>query len=218
MIWTKRCLATLLLLALAGGGEALSAQRALGGGGLGLRGLGPRLGENLDMVLQHQSQLGLSAEQLAALQKIRAGIQRDVEPLGALMDDLRGGILRGEVAGSQGWNQLQELWAEYDIVAEPYRTEVASVLSASQHQTLQQLMFATRTPAGWGRGWESVAAPGVGWGAGRGALGMGGRGAGWGAAPGVGWVGGRGAGWAPGRGFVRGGARAPLQRPLRRGW
>jgi hypothetical protein len=119
MITAKRCLAVILLLAVAGGAESLTAQRALGGGGLGLRGLGPRLGENVDMALQHQDQLGLSAEQVAALQEIRAGIQRDVEPLQGLMDDLRGGILRGEVAGPQGWNQLQELWAEYDVAAEP---------------------------------------------------------------------------------------------------
>jgi hypothetical protein len=230
MITAKRCLAVILFLAVAGGAESLTAQRALGGGGLGLMGLGPRLGENVDMALQHQDQLGLSAEQVAALQEIRAGIQRDVEPLQGLMDNLRGGILRGEVARPQGWNQLQELWAEYDVAAGPYRTGVASVLSATQHQALQQLMFATRVPAGWGGGWAPGTAPGAEWdigptvpwtgalGAGRGAGRGFGRAAGWGVGRGARWGAGWGAGWAPGRGFARGGARVPVQRPLRRGW
>jgi hypothetical protein len=215
MIWIKRYLATVLLLAVAGGGEALSAQRGLGGGGLGLRGLGPRLGENVDMALQYRGDLGLSADQVAALEEIREGIRRDVEPWEARLNDMRGAILAGEVAGPQGWAQLQEFWVEYDAVAEPYRIGVASVLSPTQHQTLQDMMFATRTPAGWG--WGGAAA-GVGWGAGRGpGWGMG-RGAAWGAGRGLGWGTGRGAGWAAGRGFVRAGAQAPVRRPFRRGW
>ncbi len=219
MIWTKRCLAILLLLAVAGGGEALSAQRGVAAGGLGLRGFGPRLGENVDMALEHQSQLGLSAEQIAALQEIRAGIQRDVEPLEALLNDLQGGIARGEVVGPQGWSQLQELRAQYEEVAEPYRAGVVSVLTMAQHQSLQRLMFATRTPAAWGRGWAPDVGPGawapaaglgVGWAHGRGAMRM--------VRPGVAWRGARGAAWAPGRGFVPGGGRAVPRGAGRRAW
>ena len=47
-----RCaLAMALALALTGGGHLLSAQQGLGGQGLGLYGVGPRLGENVALAL-----------------------------------------------------------------------------------------------------------------------------------------------------------------------
>lgn len=158
---SKRFLLVFLILAVAGGADALSAQRGLGYGGLGLNGLGPRLGENVALALDLQSELGLSSEQIQALQDLGAGIQLDVAPLEEEIDGLRNQILAGEVAERDGLVELQNLLADYEAAAEPYRSGITTILSAVQHRSLQAAMFETRpyldqgvlgARAGYGRG------------------------------------------------------------------
>ncbi|MFC1575866.1 hypothetical protein ACFL5A_04415, partial [Gemmatimonadota bacterium] len=127
---TKSSLALILALALSGGGQFLSAQGGLRGGGLGLYGLGPRLGENVELALAFQDQLGLSAEQVGSLQVFQTEIQRDVEPLENEIAGLRSGILAGEVDRVEGVLLLQELFSQYSAVAEPYQAGVENVLTA----------------------------------------------------------------------------------------
>ena len=210
MSMTKRCVGVFLAMALTGGGSTLAAQQGLGGGrGLGVYGLGPRLGENIELALEFQEQLGLSVEQVAALQEIQVLILQDVAPLEAEIDDLRGRMMSGEVVSLEGVSQLQDLRTRYQAVATPYRTGVATILTAEQHRQLQGLMFNTRLGeraywggATWGYG------RGVGWGAGWGGFGRG-RSVGLRRGPGLGFPGGVGRGvWrGTGRGLRRGGWR-----------
>ena len=80
---TRWNLAIALALVLSFGGSVLSAQESPARAGLGLYGLGPRLGENVELALELQDQLGLSAEQVGSLQTLRAGISKEVDPLAA---------------------------------------------------------------------------------------------------------------------------------------
>ena len=220
MFLTKRIFAFALLLAVAGGGDQLMAQRGRGGGGLGIYGFGPRLGENVQLALDNQSQLGLSGEQVASLQNLLGGIQEDLGPVQAEIDDLRYRIIGGEVERVDGVVRLQALLDEYESAAAPLRTEVTRILTADQHRELQNIMWATRPGpgSGWGvwtgegldlttgyaPGLGPAPAPGYGPGLGLGRGYYGGRGGGFG----------RGAGVRAGRGYYRGYPRGMG----RRGW
>jgi len=177
MFGSKCFLVVFLTLALAGGADTLSAQQGLGSGGLGLYGLGPRLGENVALALELQAELGLSGEQVQALQELGAGIQTEVAPLEEEIEGLRNQILTGEVAERDGLIRLQSLLSDYDEVAEPYRAGVSSILTLDQHQALQVVMFESRPYPGGG-GW-GIGAGYAGYGRGI-AYGRGGRGAGMG--------------------------------------
>lgn len=213
----KRGLVVALALAVSGGAYSLSAQRGIRGGGLGLYGFGPRLGENIQLALEFQEDLGLTAEQMASLQELLAGIEQDVMPLEAGIDELRAQITAGEINQADGLVQLQELLGEYQTAAAPYRTGVTTILTADQHMRLQRIMWNTRPLQG-----QYLGRAGVGRGLGVG-IGVG-RGAGRGLGRGVG----RGIGRGVGRGVAGGGrylrrgigrARVPLyrNRVIRRG-
>ncbi|MFC1660832.1 hypothetical protein ACFL3S_05175 [Gemmatimonadota bacterium] len=149
MALRNRGVVVFIALALAGGGNSLSAQRGLGvGGGVGVYGLGPRLGENIDLALQFREQLNLSGEQVVALQELQVAIQQDVAPLEAEIDDLRARIMSGEVMQVAGVSQLQDLFNRYQAAATPYRTGVATILTADQHWELQGLMYDSRLGQG----------------------------------------------------------------------
>ena len=204
-----------LALALSGGGHFLSAQRGLGGQGLGrqglgLYGLGPRLGENISLALENQSLLQLSQAQVEALRQMQGGIAENVGPLEEEIEGIRAGILAGEVNATDGLALIQDLYVEYDAVAAPFRTEIATVLSPAQPETLQAVMWETRPVAGPGAG---VYGSGIRGGAGLATvrpLGLGfGRGVGLGRAGGfgLGRSGGLGLGRGGGRGLARGGGR-----------
>lgn len=159
-----RTMMILLALALSGGGSHAWAQRGLGGGGLRVYGVGPRLGENIQLALQNQDRLGLSADQVQQLQDLQVGIQEEVLPLQQEIDALRSRIGLGDVAYAQGVGQLQSLMAEYQTAADPYRTRVVNILTPAQHTALQQMMYQTRPSWGRGYGRASVgfgAAPGA---------------------------------------------------------
>jgi len=141
-----------LSLAVAGGGLLLSAQQGLGGGGLGLFGMGPRLGENVDLALEFQDQLGLSAAQVGSLEALRSGIREGVDPLELEMESLRASILSGGVASRDGLVRLQDLTVQYQAASEPFRAEVVSILTVAQHQILQGIMLETRPLPASGQG------------------------------------------------------------------
>jgi hypothetical protein len=212
----KSGLVLALALAVSGGGFLASAQQGPGSRGLGLYGVGPRLGENVTFALELQAELGLSAEQVRALQTVQEGIQRDVVPLDAEIENIRAGILAGSMNSVDGLAMLRELSAEYQVVANPYRAQVAAILTPEQHQMLQGVMWETRPWGGRGLGSGAVVGaagvPGVGtgvaWGGAVGVapvagLGLG-RGAGLGLGRGVGLGVGRAAGLGLGRGAGRG--------------
>jgi hypothetical protein len=193
-----------LLLALSGGGEILSAQRALGRVGQGIFGLGPRLGENVALALDLQRELDLSTQQIEALEALGAEMETHLGPLEDELDFLREEMMNAEVGWSEGTLRLRESLAHYQEAAEPFRNGVADILSEEQHLLLQAAMFDTRPVYGRGLGRGVAGAPGAGLGLGYvGARGLRyGRGAGYGVRGGLAVGFGRGAGYA-GRGFRR---------------
>ena len=200
MSLTRCSLVIALALAVSGGGQFLSAQRGLGGGGLGLYGVGPRLGENVQLALDYQEQLGLSAEQVASLRDLVTGIQADVEPVESQIDALRAQLLAGEVEWGAGIYQLQELRIHYQAMADPYRAGVAAVLDADQHLALQAMMFETWPLVGEAWGGAPLGLGGTGPGLSQSAGRLPAVGSGWNSPVGIGRGGGRGLGWGVGRG------------------
>lgn len=174
----------------------LSAQRGWGGGGLGLYGPGPRLGENVALALDLRNELNLTSDQTRALENLEGRIRAEVAPLGDRIDHTRSQILAGELSGAQGLLQLESLLTEYQLAADPYRVEVAQLLTAEQHQLLQAAMFETRPGLGQGLGRSTAL------GLGRGSARVGGYGVGLGRGRGLARGGG-----GYGRGYFRGGRR-----------
>ncbi len=223
----RRMVVPALVLAVAAAVHPLSAQYGRAGGGLGLYGFGPRLGENTQLALERQEQLGLSAEQVASLQALDAGIRMDVEPLQAQIDGLRAQILAGEVDRVDGVVALQALFADFEAAAAPYRTGVTSILTVDQHRALQGMVWGSRPWLGAGRGAGAGmlggagagAGYGMGMGMGMGAMPPGAPGLGRGARPYYGRGLGSGAGRPGGRGMGRGVAQGRgIGRGLARRW
>ena len=153
---------------------------------------------------------------MEALRQLQGGIAEDVGPLEAEVAGIRAGILSGEVNSSEGLALIQDLYVQYDAVAEPYRTEIANVLSPAQHETLQAIKWETRPVVGPGVGlYGSGILSGLGLGAVR-PLGFG-RGGGFGRGVGLGQAGRLGLGRWGGPGVGRGGGRG-LARGGGRGW
>jgi hypothetical protein len=193
-------LASILALAVCVEGNPVSAQQGVGGTGLRVYGVGPRLGENVQLALQNQQALGLSSEQVARLQDLQSGIEREIDPLETEIDAARLSLQTGSVSYTEGQARLQELLTRLETAAQPYRTAVAEILTANQHAALQQMLYATRpwwTP-GYGRagvGWGVVAPGPYGYGRGLGVVAPGAYGYGRGFGVGRGW------GRGPGRGM-----------------
>ncbi len=197
MSFTKRVATGFILLAMAWAASPASAQPGPAGVGRRVFGVGPRLGENIQLALQHQDRLGLSSEQVARLQDLQSGVERDVTPLQEEIDALRASLRTGGVAYVEGQARLQDLLARFETAAEPYRTGMNEVLDPSQHDALQRMMYDSRPYPQMGYGWAGAGFGRAGVGYGRLARGAawGGRGAGRGVGRGVG----RGAGWGFGR-------------------
>ena len=210
MFWTKRIFAVALLLVIAGWGNPLEAQRGRGGGGLGIYGFGPRLGENVQLALENRGQLGFSAEQVSALEELQGGIRETLGPLQSEIDNLRYGIISGEADQVAGVADLQQLLSDYDLAAKPVQARVTQIFTAEQHLALQDIMLATRP--GLGAGWGVGSGPALGLAPGA-ARGLGVRPGvraygGWGPGAGVG----RGGGLGVRRGFAGGGGRGLARR------
>lgn len=224
MSGTKHFLVILFLVALAGASQPLSAQRGLGGGGLGLNGLGPRMGENIALAMDLQGELGLSGDQIQALQDLGEEIDANLGPMEDEIDGLRDRVMAGDVAWAEGVLLLQQSIEEYQIAAEPYRITMTEILTSQQHLFLQSAMFDTRLPYGRGLGrgagvgYAAGVGPGlgVGYAAGvRGGYGMA-RGGAYGAAYGYGLGAARGLG--AGRGLARAGRGYGRYVPRGRGY
>jgi len=164
----KRAMIVVLALALSGGLDGVMGQRGLRGGGLGLHGLGPRLGGNVEMALEHQEELSLTAQQIASLQEIQGGIQQSVAPLEGEITNLRTQIMEEEVDREEGLMRLRELLEQYRTAAEPYRSGVTTILTVDQHRRLQAQVQSDRGAegrllgrAGMGRGVGRGVARGV---------------------------------------------------------
>ena len=188
----KRGIIVVLALALSGGLNGVMGQRGMRGGGMGLYGLGPSMGVNVELALEHQEELGLTSQQIASLQEMQAGIQQNVAPLETEITNLRTQIMEDEVDQEEGVAQLRELMEAYRTAAEPYRSGVTTILTVDQHRRLQAQVQSDRRAegrllgrAGVGRGVERGIARGAGRGVGRGV--------------------GRGAARGQGRGITRGG-------------
>lgn len=199
-----RTLSVTLLPILAAGASPLLAQRGLARGGLGLYGYGPRLGENVELALEYRDRLGLSQEQVLALEDLQTGILGEVAPLQMEIEELRAQIISGEFDRVDGILALKDLRAELDAVAAPYRAGVTSILTVQQHAALRGILWSTRP--GVEASWETRSGgvpgigPGVAYGGRFGAGPYGRRGAG------PGWGGGAWGGRGPGAraGFYRG--------------
>ena len=187
----------------------LSAQR-----GPGFRGqaAGPFAGQSLDVLLEHQEELKLEANQLSQLNELKAVMDKDVKPLAEEMRTLRDQIRAGDVDRAEGGRQLQALRGRLMTAAAPLRGRIQEILTVEQHRELQRIVRQDRP--GRGRGAAR--------GGGRGGFARPGQGQGWqgmGSAfrgrPGRNPVGVRGQGWfgpgqgRPAAGFRRGGSGFP---------
>ncbi len=188
----KRAMIVVLALALSGGLNGVMGQRGLRGGGLGLHGLGPRLGGNVELALEHQEELSLTAQQIASLQEMQTGIQQSVAPLEVEITNLRTQIMEDEVDREEGLTRLRELLEQYRTAAEPYRSGMTTILTVDQHRRLQAQVQSDRRSEG-----RLLGRAGVGFGEGRGIARGTGRGVGRGVT--------RGDARGMGRGVARGG-------------
>ena len=140
--------ALVVLFSFFGGLTPLSAQLGRRPGGMGINGLGPRLGENIQLALENRLRLDLTDQQVAELTGLEREVQASLAPLQTEIDDLRFRILEGEVNRVDGSAQLRNLLADFEEMAAPYRTHVTEILSAGQHSQLQSIMLAAR-PDPW---------------------------------------------------------------------
>jgi hypothetical protein len=118
----------------------VQAQRGLGM----VRSGGPNLGRSLEIALEHQEELGLTGDQLAQLQEMKAIIDQDLNPLSEEIKALREGVRAGDVDRSEGIRQLQELQGQFLSLSAPLRGRVAEILTVEQHNRLQPLVWQTR--------------------------------------------------------------------------
>lgn len=101
---------------------------------------GPRIGQSVEIVLQHQEEIGLSSDQVAQLQELEATIQRDVAPLAEEMQTLRDQIREGAIDPEEGFRQMEALRGELITAGAPLRGRVQEILTVEQHQRLQALV------------------------------------------------------------------------------
>lgn len=144
----RRAMMVVLALVLSGGLNGVMGQRGLRGGGLGLHGLGPRLGGNVELALEHQEGLSLTAQQIASLQEMRTGIQQNMAPLEVEITNLRTLIMEDEVDREEGLTRLRQLLEQYRTAAEPYRSGVTTILTVDQHRRLQAQVQSDRGAEG----------------------------------------------------------------------
>jgi hypothetical protein len=114
---------------------------------VGLYGYGPRLGENVELALEYRERLGLTQEQVLALEELQIGILGEVAPLRMEIEELRAQIISGEFDRVDGILALQDLRAALDDAAAPYRAGVTSILTVQQHTALQGILWSTRPGA-----------------------------------------------------------------------
>ena len=150
----KRMIGVVLVVGLGVSLAPLHAQRGPGPWGEP----GPHMGRSLDVALEHQSELGLTADQVSELRDLQAAVQRDVLPLNETMKLLRESIWAGEVDRPEGFREMQALRGELMTASAPFRGRVQEILTVEQHRKLQAMMWQIRPGLG---GEEGVAPMGA---------------------------------------------------------
>ena len=136
-----------LVVAVGASVAPIQAQRGMGSRGQA----GPHAGRSLELALEHQEQIGLSSEQAAQLQELKALANGTVLPLAEEIKVLRDQIQAGEVEWSEGFRQMEALRGELITAAAPMRGRVQEILTVAQHNQLQGLVRQDRPAAGRGR-------------------------------------------------------------------
>lgn len=127
----------------------LHAQRGQGFRGQGLRaGGGPNMGYSLELALENKGELGLTQDQTAELQELKAIIDGDVAGLAEEMKALRANIQSGEVERDEGIRQMEALRGEWISASAPLRGRIQEVLTVEQHNRLQPLVRQSRADMG----------------------------------------------------------------------
>lgn len=130
-----------LALLLVAGAAPLRAQRGAGFQG---RSPGPYAGRSLGAVLENREVLGLTEEQIAQLQELKAIQEGEVAPLSEEIKALRDQIRAGEVDREEGYRQVQALRGELMTASAPLRGRVQEILTVQQHRQLQAELFKNR--------------------------------------------------------------------------
>jgi hypothetical protein len=125
----------------------LQAQR---GGGFGGRAAGPRAGQNLDVILEHQEALELTQDQSARIRELKAVMEADVLPVAEEIRALREQIRTGEVEREEGYRALQTLRGELLTASAPLRGRIQEILTVEQHGKLQEIVWESRPGRGQG--------------------------------------------------------------------
>lgn len=123
----------------------LQAQR-----GAGFRGqmAGPNMGLSLDILLENQENLDLTADQLRELESLKAIMDSQVAPLAEEMKALREQVWAGEVDRGEGFRQLQALRGEFLTASAPLQGRVQEILTVEQHRLLQAEVWQNRPGMG----------------------------------------------------------------------
>jgi len=137
--------------------------------GFGVRGqrAGPNMGRSLEVALDQQEQLGLTEDQVAQLQGLKAVIDEDVAVLGEEMRGLRESIRAGDVERDEGVRQMEALRGELITASAPLRGRVQEILTVEQHNILRPMAAQARPGGGrggafQGRGVSSLRGRGMG--------------------------------------------------------
>jgi len=157
-----------LILAVALGAAPLQAQRGAGFRG---QGGGPHAGQSLDILIENQEDLGLTGDQLARIQEVKAVMDAEVAPLADEIKALREQIRTGEVDRNEGFRQLQALQGQLMTASAPLRGRVQEILTVEQHKRLLATVQQTRPGRGQGSAFQGRGGRGMGRGQFRGSRG-----------------------------------------------
>lgn len=141
-----------LILALGLAVVPVEAQRGPGMGGRALLGPGgPNFGSSLQVALEHQGELGLTQDQVAQLEELKAIIDEDVAGLVEEIKATREGIRNGDIARDEGFREMEALRGKLITASAPLRGRVQEILTVEQHNELRPLVRQTRLGVGRGQ-------------------------------------------------------------------
>jgi len=138
-------------------GPALAQQGGQGGQrgqsrGMGMRGSGPKVEQSISMMLAKQEELGLTQEQVAELEGIRAQFQEASAPLREEQEAFSQKRRAGDVTPNEA-EAARADWSERSQAAlAPFRERVHGVLTEQQQGQMQELMRSNSRRGESGRG------------------------------------------------------------------